>query len=105
VDSFTTWSYETEQPMSLEALRQTAKKLPGSIFRCKGIVYSAEAPERRVILQVVGRRSDVTLEEAWGERTPYTQIVAIGAPGAFDPADLKRRFDHCIVEATPALAG
>ena len=56
--------------MSLEAVREMAKKLPGSIYRCKGVVYSVEAPERRAVLQVVGRRSDVSLYDEWGDSHP-----------------------------------
>jgi len=97
--AFSTWSYETDQPLSLEALiEMVKKKLPGNIYRCKGVVYAAENPERRAVLQIVGRRTDVTLEDVWGDRTPRTQIVAIGAPGSIDPQDLTARFDSCISE-------
>jgi hypothetical protein len=34
--AFRTWSYETREPLSLEALRETARRLPASIYRCKG---------------------------------------------------------------------
>jgi hypothetical protein len=64
--TFSTWSYETNRPLSLEALRETARKLPGNIYRA--------------VLQVVGRRVDITLENEWGDRTPRTQIVVVGAP-------------------------
>lgn len=93
---FSTWSYETSQAMSLEAMRRMAKKLPGSVYRCKGVVYSAEAPERRAVLQVVGRRSDVSLYDDWGDSLPLTQIVAIGAPGSINARDLTERFDACL---------
>ena len=94
-------------PLSLEALNQMIKrKLPGTIYRCKGIVYAAEAPERRAILQVVGRRADVTLEEEWGDRIPRTRIVAIGAPGGFDDQELQPHFEGCISEiAAPIHQG
>src|SRR5208282_5071061 len=36
--AFSTWSYETDKPLSLEALRETARKLPASIYRCKGVI-------------------------------------------------------------------
>jgi G3E family GTPase len=97
--AFTTWSFETERPLSLEALSQMIKtKLPGTIYRCKGIVYAAEAPEQRAILQVVGRRADVSLEDEWADRRPRTQIVAIGAPGGFDNEELSAYFTGCIKE-------
>ena len=35
---------------------------------------------RRAVLQVVGRRVDISLEDEWEERTPRTRIVAIGGP-------------------------
>ena len=44
--AFRTWSYETEVPLSLEALRETARKLPASVYRCKGVVHTAEEPGR-----------------------------------------------------------
>src|SRR5208283_1232353 len=41
---FSTWSYETDQPLALEVLRERLRKLPGSIYRAKGIIYSTDAP-------------------------------------------------------------
>lgn len=94
--TFSTWSYDTEMPLSLEALRKMVKKLPGGIYRCKGVVFSAEAPEHRAVLQVVGRRSDVSLYDRWGDKRPCTQIVAIGAPDAIDDLELTKAFDRCL---------
>jgi G3E family GTPase len=104
--TFSTWSYQTDQPLSLEALNEMIKKrLPGNIYRCKGVVYTAENPERRAVLQVVGRRADVALGEAWGETTPSTQIVAIGAPGSIDPEILTAHFEACISKVVAVGAG
>jgi G3E family GTPase len=93
---FSTWSYETDQPLSLQALKEMARKLPGSIYRCKGIVYASDSPSRRAVLQVVGRRVDVTLLDEWNESKQATRIVAIGAPDSIDAFDLQQRFDACI---------
>jgi G3E family GTPase len=93
---FSTWSYETDQPISLEALRQAASKLPANIYRAKGVIYTTDAPERRVVLQVVGRRVDISLANEWGERTHRTQIVAIGAAGAIDGEELWAKFNQCV---------
>jgi len=101
---FRKWSYETDRPMSLEAVSQMAKKLPGGIYRCKGVVFSLEAPERRAVLQVVGRRSDVALYEDWGDDKPLTQIVAIGTPDSIDEAGLTALFEACVVENERVLA-
>ena len=95
--AFSTWSYQTDQPLSLDALNEMVKKtLPGNIYRCKGVVCTTENPERRAVLQVVGRRADVTLGEAWGDTKPRTQIVAIGAPGSIDPEALTAQFEACL---------
>ena len=104
--TFSTWSYESDQPFSQDALNEMIKKsLPANIYRCKGVIYTADFPERRVVLQVVGRRADVTLDEAWGETTPRTRIVAIGAPGSINPEALTAQFDACISKVVAVDAG
>lgn len=50
------------------------------------------------ILQVVGRRLDVSLHDEWGDLTPRTQIVAIGAPHGIDEEELTSRLDACLVQ-------
>jgi G3E family GTPase len=96
---FSTWSYETDQPLALEALRDTMRKLPGTVYRAKGVVYCSDAPQRRAVLQVVGRRVDISIHEEWGQREPRTQIVAIGAAGSIDASLLEETFASCISAA------
>ncbi|WP_260691605.1 CobW family GTP-binding protein [Rhizobium leguminosarum] len=93
--AFTTWSYERQEPLSLEAIRETARKLPAGIYRCKGIVHTAEEPTRRVILQVVGKRVDIAVGHEWNGREPRTRIVAIGAHDGVDGAMLHALFGRC----------
>ena len=94
---FATWSYESDRPLSLEALNEMIRnELPGTVYRCKGLIYVSEIPDERVILQVVGRRAEVATGGEWGEQPPRTRIVAIGAPEGFDPDELQRRFDGCL---------
>jgi hypothetical protein len=50
----------------------------------------------RLTLQTVGRRTEIRELGEWGERTPRTQIVAIGAPDTINTLDLTRRFDACL---------
>jgi len=102
-DVFSTWSYETDEPLALEALREAMRKLPGSIYRAKGVVYNTDEPHRRAVLQVVGRRVDIALEQHWGERTPRTQIVAIGAAGSIDADLLEATVTSCITGAMSPL--
>ncbi len=92
---FRTWSYETNEPLSLEALRDTARKLPASIYRCKGVVHAAKEPGRRVILQVVGKRVEIAVGDEWNGREPRSRIVVIGAHDGVDGAALYEIFDGC----------
>ena len=94
---FATWSYETDQPVSLDALRKAASKLPASVYRAKGVVHTSEAPDRRAVLQVVGKRVDIELADEWGDRPRLTRIVAIGARGAVDEQELHTKFESCLV--------
>jgi G3E family GTPase len=99
---FCTWSYETNQPLALEALREAVRRLPGSVYRAKGVVYTADAPRQRAVLQVVGRRVDISIQEEWGQRAPRTQIVVIGAAGGIDARVLERTFASCTSAAAAA---
>ena len=94
--AFSTWSYETDRPLSLEALRVAASKLPSTIYRAKGVIHSEENPHQRAVLQVVGRRVDISLADDWGERTPRTRVVAIGSSGSVDPESLSEIFARCV---------
>ena len=93
--TFSTWSFETDRPLSLEALRSAASKLPENIYRAKGVVYSSDVPDRRAVLQVVGKRVDISLHDEWGDRPPLTQIVAIGSRDGIDASALQDRFEQC----------
>jgi G3E family GTPase len=92
---FQTWSYESDRPFSIEALREYVRKeLPASIYRCKGIVFTTDNPAKRHTLQVVGRRTEIQELDEWGKRIPKTKIVAIGS--AINKEELKTKFDACI---------
>ncbi len=96
-DMFETWSFETDQPLSLEHLREMVRKeLPASVYRCKGILYSIDNPEKRVTLQIVGRRTEILELDDWGERKPRTKIVAIGSAEEMQPESLTALFESCI---------
>ena len=95
-EKFSTWSFQTDRPLSLEALRAAASKLPANIYRAKGVVYSSDVPERRAVLQVVGKRVDISLQDEWRDRPRRTQIVIIGAPGAIEGEGLRERLSQTL---------
>jgi G3E family GTPase len=98
-EAFSAWSYETDQPLALEPLREAMRRLPGTVYRAKGVLYTTYAPRRRTVLQVVGRRVDISIQEEWGRRAPRTRVVAIGAAGSIDASLLKTTFASCISAA------
>ena len=101
---FSTWSYETDHPLSLDALQEMVRrKLPGNIYRCKGIIYTADEPDKRAILQVVGRRTNIALSDDWGDERPGTKIVAIAAAGNIEAQELTALFDQCITETVDTI--
>lgn len=98
---FQTWSYESDRPFALERLRRMVRReLPASVYRCKGVVFAAESADRRLALQAVGRRTEISELDAWGGRRPRSRIVAIGA--GFDEQELNEKFDACLEPAGKA---
>lgn len=102
--TFSTWNYETDRPLSLEALREMACKLPGNIYRAKGVIYTSDTPEQWAVLQVVGRRVEISIQEEWGQRAPRTQVVAIGEVGSIDTGLMEKIFTSCMSAATADTA-
>ena len=100
--TFSTWSFEADRPLSLEALREVGRRLPTSIYRCRGgVIYTADVPGCRAALQVVGKRVNLVPEGKWGPKQPRTQIVVIGAPGSVNVESLQKEFASCIANCRP----
>jgi G3E family GTPase len=99
---FNTWHYQSDEPMVYEALCDAVDGLPATIFRAKGIVYLKEAPDRKTIMHVVGRRAMLTMAEKWGGQQLRTQIVVIGSYGGVDAGMLQQLFDACRASAIEA---
>jgi len=95
---FSSWSWASDKPLSLKAVRRVTKSLPPSIFRAKGILYLADEPEHKGILHMVGTRLRLVIGEPWGTETPHSQLVAIGSNGQVDGAALTEQFDSCLAE-------
>jgi G3E family GTPase len=99
---FNTWHYKTDEPLVYEALCEAVDALPTTIFRAKGLVYLKEAPDRKTVMHVVGRRAMLTMSEKWGNQKPRTQIVVIGSYGGVDGEMLQALFDACRASAVAA---
>ena len=87
---FATWRFTSALPLDGPALRHALAMLPTAVLRAKGIVHLAEAPDRRFVLQLVGRRWSLEPEECsdglvLGDRS---EIVVIGVAGQLDMDEL-----------------
>ncbi len=103
--AFTTFTYRTSQPLSLERLRETCTELPPSVFRAKGIIDLDARPSHQALLQVVGRRATVSLGPEWGDKTRGSTIVFVGDQGGIDTATLGQLFDACAARPISTLFG
>jgi G3E family GTPase len=93
---FSTWSWSSDKPLSLQAMRHAFDELPTTIYRAKGVVYLADMPNNLTILQMVGRRSSITVAREWGDETPRTQLVMISSHAGMDGDKLRALFEGCI---------
>lgn len=101
---FSSWSYESQRPFDLKAIREVIRELPVSIYRAKGILYLADSPSRRGILHLAGKRARLTLGEPWGMELPRSQIVLIGSHGSIEPQQLQKRFESALAKNVPSAA-
>ena len=93
---FDTWHFGSDDPVNEAALRMAVRSLPAAVYRCKGFVRLAEKPNERTVLQTVGRRTELTSLGPWGNKTPRSDIVVIGAEGSLDSDHLQAIFDACV---------
>jgi len=93
---FTTWHWTCDRPLSLPKIRAAFEKLAETVYRAKGIVYLEELPAYRMVLQMVGKRSNLMDTGQWGSEEPHSEIVMIASQGGIDSDALQRVFDGCI---------
>jgi G3E family GTPase len=93
--SFGTWSYSTRHPLAYRKVRAALEDLPVDVFRAKGTLALADAPNLRFTAQMVGRRVSIEPDRPWDEQPHGTDLVFIGRPDALTSADLVARFDAC----------
>lgn len=98
---FSTYSWQSDQPLSLKAIQRAVDALPSNIFRAKGMLYLVDDPERIGVIQVVGKRATFTWGRSWGESPPHTQLVVIGAHGTVDAEALNAEFERCLAVNAP----
>ncbi|MFT7009361.1 MAG: G3E family GTPase [Colwellia sp.] len=94
---FSTFSWQSEQPLSLAKLRRVLKELPETIYRAKGLVYFNEVKERSCIVHLVGIRTNIEKGPQWQTEKPSSQLVMI-AWDEIDKVAISSALDSCIVK-------
>jgi G3E family GTPase len=91
-NNFRQWCFSARQPLPRGALEQAITTLPPSVIRAKGFVDLIEAPQRRSLLQLVGRRHVIETGEPWGRSFRRSDIVFLGTPEMPDDEALAQVF-------------
>lgn len=93
---FNTWHWQSDQPVSIKALEQVLNQLPDTVYRAKGIFYTQDEPNQRVVAQVIGNRVNIQIERDWREdEARLSQFVVIAGQDGFDPAHLQGILEQC----------
>lgn len=93
---FSTWHWQSSQPVSVKALERALNQLPDTVYRAKGIFYTIDAPDQRLLAQVIGNRVNVQIERDWGgDEERFSQFVVIASQNGFDPEQLQVILDQC----------
>lgn len=83
---FESWAVVREDPVERAAVERLMAGLPAAVARAKGIVWLADDPGRRFVLQRVGGRWSLRPDRDWGPDQPGTRVELIGLVGSVDPA-------------------
>ncbi|WP_027350039.1 CobW family GTP-binding protein [Halotalea alkalilenta] len=95
-DRFESWHWQTTQRIDEDKLRLAIKRLPPGLLRVKGIFHTPGRPDGRLILQLVGKRSELTYELS--DAPKRSAAVAIGVKGSFDPDVLEEVLSSCVID-------
>ncbi|HUG99895.1 MAG TPA: GTP-binding protein [Gammaproteobacteria bacterium] len=96
---FDAWSFETAEAFCRDALHDLARRLPPSVYRAKGLVRLSASdgrPDRRGVLQIVGRRADLVADRAWRPGDDPSRLVFIGAAGKLHSERLAALVRACL---------
>jgi G3E family GTPase len=96
---FDSWSFETAEAFSADALHELARRLPATIYRAKGIVRVRGRrghADRRGVLQIVGRRADLVAATPWETDDPTSRLVFIGAAGTLQAGHIETLVADCL---------
>ncbi|WP_165867659.1 GTP-binding protein [Mesorhizobium sp. DCY119] len=91
-EAFESFVYEQPEPIETEWLYDLLSHLPDRVYRVKGVVYLAERPQMRCILQATGRRASITIDRPWTDERPGNRIVFVAAKGTINASYVETRY-------------
>lgn len=93
---FSTWHWKSEAPLSIRALEHVLNQLPETVYRAKGIFYTMDEPDKRILAQVIGKRVNIQIDRDWTEgESRYSQFVVIAGHDGFDSEQLQVILEKC----------
>ncbi len=92
--AFESFVFEQPEPIAAERLYALLSRLPERVYRVKGVIYLAERPQTRCILQATGRRAAITIDRPWNGEIPGNRIVLVAAKGTLDPSFVETWLHH-----------
>jgi G3E family GTPase len=95
-DVFATWAWSSDAPLLYGQVRAVLGSLPAGVFRAKGFLNLVEAPGRRVVAHVVGRRVDLRPLGAWNGDPHRSELVFVSLDPEVDDAAICARLDEAV---------
>lgn len=96
--AFTQVSFASGAPFDRAALTRALGALPPGVARGKGVLYLADAPDRRVILQLVGKRWELQPGEPWAGAEPASRLVFIAPRGQMEGPEILASLTEAVVD-------
>ncbi|MEO0354661.1 MAG: GTP-binding protein [Cyanobacteria bacterium P01_A01_bin.3] len=101
-EGFSSVSFSSDRPMSLDRFQNFLNDLPEGIFRAKGVLWFDESPDRHVF-HLCGNRYTVN-GEPWPEDKPkQNQLVLIGQD--LQSGKLLKQLENCVESAKAKPSG
>jgi len=88
-------AFRSERPFDIERLHEYLCRLPLGVLRGKGILYAAQLPDQRIVMQQVGDRHDFEPGPAWAGAPRESRLVFIGRD--LDRAEIIRELERCLI--------
>lgn len=98
---FRSWSVRIDAALDRSRLCTLLDRLPDGILRAKGLLWLADDPGRRSVLQLVGRRWRIDAEGPW-TTAPRSELVMIGLANQVNGDAAIRAIAACAAEDLPA---